>query len=111
MSVRFCHPRVLLLDQFNRRTGAVVETRATVAYQVVGDELVLGASYCSTKDNFCRKTGRDKATERLQANPVRIPVAGLSKFSPSEVTSIVKEFLNVLNLPGRPREFKKIFID
>lgn len=41
--------------------------RFTLAGVPEGEKLVLGLSLCSAKDNFVRKTGRDKALGRVKA--------------------------------------------
>ncbi len=108
--VRFCHPVVEFRNQFNPRTGMPIRTRATIAYQVDGDSVRIGASYCSVKDNFSRKVGREIATERLIASPYEQVIVGAGSMTPREITQLVKNMTALYKLVGRPQEFRKIFV-
>lgn len=51
-----------------------VSTRMTLAYNASKDGIDFGASFCSTNDNFSRKTGRNIAENRLKNTPFFIPM-------------------------------------
>lgn len=44
----------------------------TVAYRRYPDYFELGFSFCAPDDQFCRKTGRDDAEDRLNTIPVQL---------------------------------------
>jgi hypothetical protein len=43
------------------------DTRYTVAGEIYGEDLHLGFSICSKRDQFCKKTGRVKATGKMMS--------------------------------------------
>lgn len=53
-----------------------VKTRATLALKKVGNTLCYGLAICSRHDNFCRKTGREQALERLNRGLGCIDLSG-----------------------------------
>ena len=40
----------------------------SIATEVHGNEVYIAFAFCSTKDNFCRRTGREMALEKLASN-------------------------------------------
>lgn len=59
--IRFLDPRNGAIDN---RSGA------TVAWKADGDKIQIAVSTCSDADNFSRKEGTKRATERLEAGDV-----------------------------------------
>lgn len=56
--------------------------RVTFAYEVVDGEAIVGAAFCSPKDQFSRRKGRLIATGRMMRTPLlRFPVAPGAKDS------------------------------
>lgn len=61
--VRFAHLRSTEVPV--ARDGATQSPGATIGFYDQGDEYYAAVAYCNPLDNFCKATGRTKATGRL----------------------------------------------
>lgn len=66
--------------------------RATIAGRIENGTLHIGAALCSPEDNFCKKSGRDKAMGRTYANSSKhLRLKGFATKNRKEIVEKIKE--------------------
>ncbi len=70
-SPAFAHPRAEILYQDHKGIKKM-NSRLTVAYRTVGNDIVYGVAFTSPRDNFSRKIGRAIAEGRLEKTPLTL---------------------------------------
>jgi hypothetical protein len=97
-NVKFKHIRFYNLFEHSCGFGLVKSNLGgmTLAFKredetVENGDFLLGVSVCSGEDNYCYKTGRDIATKRLEANPLKISSATLDQLIVDDVDDILCE--------------------
>lgn len=92
---------------YYRRGYTSDEARFTLAARKEDKQMIMAASLCSYKDNFCKKKGRDIATGRLkkQKHILKTPIIEsekasdvLNRFTSALSNKSREEFLLVFNL-------------
>mgnify|MGYP000999290370 FL=1 len=81
----------------------------TIAYQPTNpNEYKVAFALCSNKDNYCKRTGRDKATERfLQNKTLSLPTFNQYP-DVGEVLDTIEEHINYTLIPNSKKVHKLI---
>ncbi len=93
------------------------KTRTTVAGTVEGTKLILAASRCSNRDQFCRKIGNNIATGRLKNPLVAVNIDNdtsiISQFvkSASKVINQIDEYLLHQSSKNEEENEKEVALD
>lgn len=82
-------------------------SRASVVYSVLEDEfglsLQVGFAFCSPKDSFSRRAGRELATERFFEQPTFVDIKpGLGHRDIRDLITVLIESAYLTELPGAP---------
>jgi hypothetical protein len=76
----------------------------TVAYRKESDKVLMGFSFCMPEDQFCKKEGRDRATERLLNGKYVLTQAEYVDGKFSIIETVRKFFDSVLYASGHKKD-------
>ena len=106
--IHFYHPHLAV---FTNRANNIA-TRATVALTIESGVLSYGIAFCSTKDKFAKRKGRELATKRLVERPQLISLGGdESEINGTDVCRWLNFAIEDLPLKDRPSSFIKIWVE
>jgi hypothetical protein len=98
--VYFWHPRLVL--RTSDEYYGTPWSRATVAYCIYDTSIVFGISFCSPKDIFCKREGRNRAEERLLDYEEQVSIPTSHRLSGREARTVIAAMINVGHLFDMP---------
>ena len=104
-TVQFYHPHLSVVVRKD-----VIIARVTVAYLVDGDTLEFGVSFCSPRDNFCRRVGREIALSRMRTIPMKIQLPGLEKLGFPEIKDLLNFVIENKSVSGTPLSYRSVYV-